>query len=233
MTSFLLSPLLHIRPYHAPLIAPILGVSAGVTLKLFYEDSIFNNWHSFELGKFKKISEFCDSLRFRGRTVKEVIILISMSEFLPAAIATIEHVGKLLNAYSINESMFLGGKFFLSTAGFSLIHIIPVTFISIASLKFIFKKVISCEKIDPSGHVCTALINTAMRSKILQIITKLGFQSYTYIGFCSLMAIAETVWVYDTSVNYHSAADVVTGLAFSIFTTKIYFRSVDFCLRLI
>lgn len=198
-----------------PFVGPSIGLSAGCLVNGAYHRSIIKKGTIHSLGPFERISTFCESLRFKANGPLDALKMLALSEFLPLAVAMIEEVGKQwVASVSFKQSLLRGGVFIVKTISLSWKHTIPLLYLAIIAIAIVKRKFrgSSC---DPSGHAITVCWNTMIRYNTLVAIKSLGGYSFTYLAFTGLMSCAEGIWMYDTTVNFHSIVDMVSGVAIS------------------
>lgn len=200
-------------------IGPSIGLGIGCLVNGIHHRNIFKTSKIKDLGRFRQISLMCESLRFKSSSWGKLVKKLLLVEILPLIFATIEFVGKqLLASTSFRESLLQGGIFLAKIASFSCIHTLSLMclgFLVIATVKEIIK---SRSKCDPSGHAITVCWNTMLRYSTFNAMNSLGSYSFTYLAFTGIMSLAEGVWIYDTTVNFHSIADMVVGTSLGVLT---------------
>lgn len=214
---------------------PLLGVPCGVVI-----GCLKNQWNTGSIYSKPKwsqspkivrvISITCEILRFNARSLEGLAAKLLVVEMLPLCLVVIENVGQLIltSQLPLKEAAWLAGKRFVQLTGRSSIYIIPLMAINYIFL-FTIKAKFTRNGIDPSGHAITACVNTFIRFQILNVINQAGLFSPTYLLFATAMGLAEGVWVYETTINYHSTADMVAGCALAALSLGTYASSIYAC----
>lgn len=198
-------------------IGPSIGLGVGCFVNGTHHRSIIKKSNIKDLGSFKRISLFCESMRFKSNSLQGLLKKLILVEALPIILTTIEVVGKqLVAAASLKESLLQGGIFFAKVLSFSCIHSIALMCLGIAVIATLKSFIASRSVCDPSGHAITVCWNTMLRYSTFIAMNALGCYSFTYLAFTGLMSLAEGVWVYDTTVNFHSIADMAVGTALGV-----------------
>jgi hypothetical protein len=209
-------------------VGPAVGLEAGCIVKTLKEKS----WTKNSLKKITpdntiagRLNNFCEYVRFnKSGSLLGSLIQSTIVETLPLICAIFEEAGKqIVVDHSLQKS--------LSQATGSIIKIIEWTLVKTGPLHFLALIIVDIIKLisvksarkanlspyhkdDPSGHAISVCWNLMTRYHTLKLIQAAGLRSYTYIAYTAFMSIAEGVWLYKTTVDYHSARDMIKGSVF-------------------
>lgn len=199
-------------------VGPLAGLGFGAALNAINNRSIWTTKRTQDLGPFQKVSDVCEEYRIKPSTVKGFIGALVMIEMIPIALAIIENLGVTFykNPSNFTRKMVLQkgivGAKLLGHSFKNLFLLTVVNFFTVVQSKhYLTQK--TYRGLDPSGHAIIVCLNAFLRYRLLSAVQAAGLGSFSHKGMIYLVSAAEGVWGFDTAVNHHSSADIVSGVA--------------------
>ncbi|MCB1110008.1 MAG: hypothetical protein KDK64_03440 [Chlamydiia bacterium] len=201
-------------------IGPLTGLGVGTIANAAINRSIWTTREkTLSLGPLETVSRTCEETRMRPTNFKGFVEILIIVEMIPIALAVLENLGitfykkrSQLTKQLIIQQGCIGAKL-LGQSFFNLCTLTVIMATTVLSSKLYFTKRCKSNRLDPSGHAITICINAFLRYQLLLAAHTAQLGSYSHQGLVYFVSAAEGIWGLDTAANYHSSADVVSGVA--------------------